>query len=367
MPIPDNLITVDIQGEPYYKEYLEKVAKHQRYLAGEKGSDPDSHAPKTAKATKKFKPSAPKADLRSPVIIQAPSQQLEPKPALAKSQGKKCKLVTETFDKPSPARRSKAGLVTKQHKPTSSLRLVDESVDEGILEKKPRFDDEEADVQRALEESLKSVYDAPRGPLPLVVIKEPESGKYQPLPEVQGKGKEKVTDEQVALDLLTLQTLKKKSLADQFIFQRSTSIPTESSSHDESSSLYDELGLTESKVESDENVPRIDAGVQEEGQAGPNPGEQDEGQAGPNPGDAAVSQPQSSPVVHAGPNLEYIDLEAMDVSTQPHPEQMDKGFTATAYPKVHENLKLIVKEHVILEEPASSTRILSSLQHLVEN
>nr|GFD54185.1 hypothetical protein [Tanacetum cinerariifolium] len=96
-------------------------------------------------------------------------------------------------------------------KPTSSLRLVDESVAEGIPEKEPRFDDEEADVQRALEKSLKSIYDAPRCSLLPVVIREPEFGKYQPLPEVQGKDKEKVTDEQVDLDLLTLQTPKKKS------------------------------------------------------------------------------------------------------------------------------------------------------------
>nr|GFB29094.1 hypothetical protein [Tanacetum cinerariifolium] len=55
------------------------------------------------------------------------------------------------------------------------------------------------------------------------------------------------------------------------------------------------------------------------------------------------------------------------VSTQPHPEQMDEGFTATAYPKVQENLKLTVEEQVILEEPASSTGILSSLQHLAKD
>nr|GFB24754.1 hypothetical protein [Tanacetum cinerariifolium] len=200
----------------------------------------------------------------------------------------------------------------------------------------PRFDDEEADVQRGLEESLKSVYDAPWGPLPPVVIREPESGKYQPLLEVQGKGKEKVTDEQVALDLLTLQTPKKKSLADPFIFQRRTSTPTESSGHDKSSSLYAELGLTDSE-------------------------------AGPNPGDAAASQPQLSSVVHAGTNLEHMDLESMDVSTQPHPEQMDEWITATAYPKVQENLKLTVEEQVILEEPASSTGTLSSLQHLTKD
>nr|GEU72555.1 E-beta-farnesene synthase [Tanacetum cinerariifolium] len=261
MPIPGNLITADIQGKPYYQEYLEKVAKHQRYLVGEKRSDPDSPVPKPAKATKKSKMSAPKADLRPPVTKPASSQQPEPKPTPAKSKGKKRKLVTETSDKSSPARRSRPGLVTKRRKPTSSLRSVDESVAEGIPEKEPRFDDEEADVQRELEESLKSIYDAPRGPLPSAVIREPER----------------------------------------------TSTPTGSSGHDESSSLYVELGLTDSEVESDEDVPRMDAGVQDEGQAGPNPSEQDEGQAGPNP--------------------------TIDVSTQPHPEQIDKGFTATTYPK----------------------------------
>nr|GEU36455.1 putative reverse transcriptase domain-containing protein [Tanacetum cinerariifolium] len=293
-------------------EYIEKVAKHQRYLAGEKGSDPDSPTPKPAKATKKSKLSVPKADLRPPVTIQASSQQPEPKPAPAKSQGKKRKLVTKTSDKPSPSRRSKPSLVTKQRKPTSSMRSVDESVDEGIPEKEPRFDDEDA--------------------------------------EVYGMGKEKVTDEQVALDLLTLQTPKKKSPADQIIFQRRTSTPTESSGHDESSSLYAELRLTDN-----------------EGQAGPNPDEQDEGQAGPNPGDAATSQPQSSPIVFVGPNLEHMDLEATNVSTQSHPELMDEGFTATAYPKLQENLKLTVEEQVILEEPASSTGTLSSLQHLAKD
>nr|GEU86510.1 retrovirus-related Pol polyprotein from transposon TNT 1-94 [Tanacetum cinerariifolium] len=292
MPIPGNLITADILGEPYYQEYLEKVAKHQRYLADEQGSDHDSPAPKPAKDTKKSNPSAPKADLRPPVIKPTLSQQPEPKPAPAKSKGKKRKLVTKTSDKPSPARKSKSGLVTKRRKPTNSLRSVDESVAECIPEKEPRVDDEEADVQKALEESLKSIYDAPRGPLPPVVIREPESEKYQPLSE----------------------TPKKKSLADQFIFQSCTSTPAGSSGHDESSSLYVELGLMDSE-------------------AGPNPGEQDEGQAGPNPGDAAASQPQSSHVVHAGPNLEHMDLEATDLSTQPHPKQIDEGFTATAYPE----------------------------------
>ncbi|GKG03636.1 hypothetical protein Tco_0311272, partial [Tanacetum coccineum] len=57
-------------------------------------------------------------------------------------------------------------------------------------------------------------------------------------------------------------------------------------------------------------------GEQDEGQAGPNLVEQDEGQARSNPGDAVESQPQSSHVVHAGPNLEHMDSEATDASTQ---------------------------------------------------
>nr|GEX98783.1 hypothetical protein [Tanacetum cinerariifolium] len=258
MPISNELITADIQGEQYYKEYLEKVAKHQRYLSGEEGSDPVSPTPKPAKATKKSKPSVPKAArVTKPAIAQQP----KPKPTPAKTQEKKHKLVTETSDKPSPAKSSKLSLVTKRHKPTRSLSLVDE------------FADEEADMKRAVEESLKSVQDAHRGPLLPVVIKEPDSGKFQLLPEVQGKGKEKVSDEQVAIDLLTLQTQKK---------------------------------------------------------------------AGSNPGDDAEPQPQSSPIVHAGPNLEHMDLEATNVSTQQNPEQMDEGFTATAYPNVQENLKLTI-------------------------
>ncbi|GJT02351.1 retrovirus-related pol polyprotein from transposon TNT 1-94 [Tanacetum coccineum] len=286
MPIPNYLITDDIRGEQYYNAYLEKVAKHQRYLVGE--------------------------------------------------EEKKRKLVTETSEAPSLAKRSKAGKVVKQRTKKSSLQLVDEFVDKGVPENEPRIGDEEADLQKAVEESLKEFHSDRQGPLPPVVIREPESGKFQPLPEVQGKGKEK----------------------------RRTSTQTEPTSHDKSSSLYVELGLTDSEMDSDEEVPRIDAGVQDEGQAGPNPGEQDKDQAGPNPDKAAASQPPSSHVVLAGPDLEHMNLEASDTSLQPNPEQMDEEFTTTAYPNVQENLKLLTEGEVRLEEPASSAGTLSSLQNL---
>ncbi|GKD18559.1 hypothetical protein Tco_1207717 [Tanacetum coccineum] len=112
------------------------------------------------------------------------------------------------------------------------------------------------------------------------------------------------------------------------------------SEHADSPSLDVKLSLTDSEMESVEEVLVIKAGDQDEGQARPNPGEQDEGQAGSNPADAAESQPQPSHV------------------------QMDEEFTTTAYPNVQENLKLPTEDQVILEEPASSSGTLSSLQNL---
>ncbi|GJX76435.1 hypothetical protein Tco_0323246 [Tanacetum coccineum] len=196
--------------------------------------------------------------------------------------------------------------------------------------------------QWAIEESLKDAHGAPRGPLPPVVFRETNTGKFQQLPEVEGKGKEKVGAEQAA--------------------QRRTSAPTEPSGHDKSSSLYAELGLTESDTESDEEMPLVvESGAQDEGRAGTALGIQDKGQVEPNPDDVVESQPLSTPGVHAGPNLEHTDVEATEATSQSQPIQMDEEFTTTAYPNVQENLKLTVDEPVIPEEPASSTGTLSSL------
>nr|GEU95609.1 hypothetical protein [Tanacetum cinerariifolium] len=194
---------------------------------------------------------------------------------------------------------------------------------------------------------MKIMYDVPRGLLPPVVIRKPESEKYQLLLEVPGKGKEKVIKEQVARDLLNLQTSKKKSLADQYIFQRRTSIPTRSFGHKESSSLYVVLGLSHSEEESEEVVPGADAGGQ--------------GQA------AETSQPITSLVVHARSDLEHMDLDVANVLPQPPPEQLDEGFTTTAYPKVQENIMLTVEEQVLLVKHASLSGTLSSLQHLTKD
>ncbi|GJX81877.1 monodehydroascorbate reductase, partial [Tanacetum coccineum] len=324
MPIPNELITDDIRGADYYDAYLEKVAKHQRYLAGEEVSDPDSPT-QTAKINKpkvtRAKTRRPKAATKNTSTSTKTKLRRETKEGLRKPLMKH-RNQTET----------KAGGVKKRTL-KSSQQLVDEFVDEGIPLTERGFSDLEADTQRAIKESLKDAHGAHRGPLPPVVFRETDTGKFQPLPEVEGKGKEKVSTEQAARVLLNLQTPKKKSPTEQYIFQRRTSAPTEPSGHDESSSLYAELGLTESDTESDEEVPPVVKN------SAPN-----EGQAGPNP-----------------------DAEAIDVTSQPQPGQMDEEFTATAYPNVQENLKLTVDDPVIPEEPASSTGTLSSLQHLAKD
>ncbi|GJX75426.1 hypothetical protein Tco_0314021 [Tanacetum coccineum] len=101
-------------------------------------------------------------------------------------------------------------------------------------------------------------------------------------------------------------------------------MPTKPTGHADSPSVDAELALSDSETKSGKEVPVIKTGDQDEGQAGPNP----------------VSQPQPSHVVHAEPNLEHMDLETTDASTQQNPEQIDEEFTTTTYPNVQENLKL---------------------------
>ncbi|GJR26197.1 copia protein [Tanacetum coccineum] len=352
MPIPDALITNNIRNTPYCSEYLEMVAKHERRVA----------AKQTGQAAKQSGQTIPKA--AKPIIHKAVappkptfSQPPKPKPTPIKPSKvgpeKKRKLVKETPDEPSPNKRSKGGLVGKRRKPKIPLKLVDEFADEGVPISKPRIGDEEANFQRGVALSLKDLEARNQGPARTMVIREPDSGRTQSLPEVQGKGKEKIIDEHVAHTLLDLNTPKKKSAEDRYILQKrtpETAEPTGTSSQPEDEGIT----MTNSEMESDEVVTpvnkrkdasyreltKINTGVQDEGQAGSNPVKQDEGHDGSNPGNAAEFQPQLSHVVHAGPNLEPRDLEVTDASTQQNPKQMDEEFTTTAYPNVQENLKL---------------------------
>nr|GEX61315.1 hypothetical protein [Tanacetum cinerariifolium] len=208
--------------------------------------------PKAAKATKPVGDKAPKLTSTQP-----PNPKPTPTQPSKVILEKKQKLVKETPDEPSSAKRSKGGLVGKIRKPKSPLKLVDEPSAEDVSVKEPSYNEER------------------------------DSKRIQPLLDVQGRGKEKT---------LTL-------------------MPTEASGHVESPSLDAKLALTDSEIESDNIVSK---------------------------------------------SILKIKMKARLDQTL----QMDKEFTTTAYPNVQENLKLPSEDLVILKEPTSSTRTLSSLQNL---
>nr|GEV05401.1 E-beta-farnesene synthase [Tanacetum cinerariifolium] len=347
MPIPGSLITADIREASYLQEYQANVARHRRFLAGETGSAQASPAPKPAKPARKPKSTAQKAPLMPSVSTLVALAQPAPTSALTKPQENKCKQAMKTIDKLAKAKRIKHSAAYKTRKPRSSPKSV------GVLEAKevptvePQVANEDADYQKAVEESMKTAYALPRGPLPPVVIREPESGKYQPLPEVPGKGKAKVTEEQVAYDLLSLQKAKRKSLVEQYILQKRIFEPAGSSFRDESP--YAVLGQLDSEEESEKVVLGATEGGTDKDQAGPDPGAQAEGQMGTNAGTLDEGQTVSNPD------------EMSEGQARP---DLDEGFLAMAYSKIQESLKLAVEEHLLLEEHASSSRTLSSLHHL---
>nr|GEY89869.1 hypothetical protein [Tanacetum cinerariifolium] len=298
IPIPDSLITTEIQQATYYQEYLARVTHHRKYLAGETGGVQNPPASKPTQPARK-----PKAPTRPSISIPVASTQPAPTSAPAKSQENKRKQAMETTDSPLNPKGLNIALLARHASPKVLQSLW----------VRQRF------LLRNLRLQMK-----------MLIIK--RSAR---------KGKDKVTEEQVAHDLLSLQKHKKISPSD-------------------------------NEEESEKVVLGAEKGGQDEGQAGPDPDAQaedqtgsDAGQAGTDPGDAeAKVRSISSPVVHAGLDREHMNLDVADVSPQPSTKQLDEGFTATVYPNVQENLKLAVEEPVLLEEPGSSSRTLSSLQHL---
>nr|GEV34781.1 hypothetical protein [Tanacetum cinerariifolium] len=298
--------------------YQAHVAEYQKYLEEERIKVEGKAVPEPPKGkVTKPKVSKPASDTAPKPTSSQPSK---PTPAPTEYtkivQGKKRKVVKETSDAPSLAKRLKPGKVTKYRMSKSTLKLVDEFVDEGIPVKEPAYLDEEADIQRALELSLKEQEERTQGPARLMVIRETESGKFQPLLEVQRKGKEKVTNEQAAHDLLTLQTPKKKTPAEQFIFQMRTTMITGPFGDDKSLSLDAEPELTYR-------------------------------QGGSGLGKAEV--------------MKTIEAE------QTTEEQIREEFTSTMYPNVQDTFKLPFEEQIILEEHASFTRTLTHAEAKVES
>ncbi|GJU78595.1 hypothetical protein Tco_1275665 [Tanacetum coccineum] len=166
---------------------------------------------------------------------------------------------------------------------------------------------------------------------------EPAQPEPEPEPELQGEGEEYDVERaiQMSLELFhasILHTPKRRSTMDQFIFQRRTPVTKEASTGPSAQPQDD----TSANVVRDSPSP-ADA---ETGAESDKTNSGDEDQAGPDPGESGVA------------------LDRLD------PEPTHDKFMANLYPKVQESLKFSADEHVILEDPLSSTGTLSSMKNL---
>ncbi|GJW77050.1 hypothetical protein Tco_0138732 [Tanacetum coccineum] len=205
------------------------------------------------------------------------------------------------------------------------------------------------------------------------------------LPVVEGKSKAIVTEEQAAQSLLALYTPKRISTTDQFILQRQTPTTEEASTRPSAQPLDDtsaniirkspsladaETGARSDKTssEGDTKIVQITEELGEDVEKQKNVKEKtvelDQDQAGPDPGETLKSRPQPEQV-HLEEDQAGLDPGISRVAlTRPDPEPTHDEFMVDLYPKVQESLKFSADEHVILEDPLSSTGTLTSMKNL---
>ncbi|GKB67343.1 hypothetical protein Tco_0928755 [Tanacetum coccineum] len=333
MAIPDPLITEAIQQSSYYPKYLEMVAENTK---------------KTPQESASVQPATKHATPKKPTTT-TPVKQSKPAP-------------------PPTKKPSKRKLPQKVRKGKPTFQLVDED-DEAQQESIPQEEGDDPDLELAKKMS--------QPPVGGVAIRDPVSETIPKLPEVVGKGKAKVTEEQAAHFLVDLS--KKKSTTDQFILVKrdqaphdSTTGPSSQPEDDTSEKVVQESSSTtdSERTESgtDASAPKVEKEqgevtssivtsgvvipVQTEDQAGSDAGKAHEALAGPDP------EPMQEDQTGSDSGKEHVSLAG------PNPEHMDDEFLATAYPKVHENLKLITDERVIEDNPESHSGSMSSMKNL---
>ncbi|GJR94281.1 retrovirus-related pol polyprotein from transposon TNT 1-94 [Tanacetum coccineum] len=330
-PIPNELISNNIRNAPYYNAYLENGAKHDLKVAAEKEGKKKIVSTKQPKSKYTIEKSSKPAPASKPKLAKEkpskPSTAKPPKPKPAKA---------------TPLQKAGKGKVAKVCNVKSSFQQVDEP-DEEPAQSEPE-------------------------PEPEQEGKEPAAEAIRPLPVVEGKGKAIVTEEQAAQSLLALHTPKRRSTTDQFILQRRTPATEEASTgpsaqpHDDTSAniLTNSGGDTEILQIGDEQGDDVTEEVNLEDKTT----EIDEDQAGSDPGETHESRPSSKQVLmdedQAGPD----PGEGGVALAGPDPKPTHDEFMADLYPKVQESLKFPADDHVILEEPLSSSGTLSLMKNL---
>ncbi|GJY67847.1 hypothetical protein Tco_0470829, partial [Tanacetum coccineum] len=217
------------------------------------------------------------------------------------------------------------------------------------LQEKGEGEGNDADLERAIKLSLDPTF-LPQGQAPVggVTIRDPVPEATPKLHEVVGKGKAVVTEEQVAHSLIDLS--KKKRTSDQFILARRDQTPPDLTTGPSSQPDDDTSEKVTHKSSSTSDSERTESEI--EAAASKDPEKAHEALARPDPEPIKEDQTGS-------------DSEKLHMSLAgPNPEHMDEEFLAIAYPKVHENLKLITDERVIDDKPESHSGSMSSMKNL---
>ncbi|GKD22924.1 hypothetical protein Tco_1224627, partial [Tanacetum coccineum] len=338
MSIPNELISNNIKNAPYYNAYLEMVAKHDQKVAAEKegkkkttSTKQPKSMPATEKSSKPAPASKPKVTKEKP---SKPSTAKPPKPKPAK--GKSTKAT--------PLQKADKGKVAKVCNVKSSFQLVNEPNEkpaqpEPEPEPEHQSEGEEYDVKRAIQMSLESFHAEGHAHVGGVAIRKPVAEATRPLRVVEGKGK--------AIDDTSANIV------------RDSPSPADAETGDESDKT-NSGGDTEILHISEEQGEDVDNQVNLEEKTA----KLDQGQAGSDPGKTLESRPLPEKIFmdedQAGPDPE----ESRVALAGPDPEPTQDEFMANVYPNVHESLKFLAGEHVILENPLSSTGTLSLMKNL---
>ncbi|GJW37807.1 hypothetical protein Tco_0060727 [Tanacetum coccineum] len=384
MPIPNEMISNNIRNASYYNAYLEMVTKHDQKVAAKKEEKKKSASTKQPKPKPAIEKSSKLAPAPKPKVTKVkPSKASTAKPP-------KPKHAKEKSTKATPLQKAGKGKVAKVRNVKSSFQLVDEPDEEPAhSEPEPEPEQggagEEYDMERAIQMILESFQAQGHAHVGGVAIQEPVAEAIRPLPVVEGKGKAIVIEEQAAQSLLALHTPKRKSTTDQFILQKWTLATKEASTgpstqpqddtfanivRDSPSPTDDETRVESDKTNSggDTEILQIAKELGEDVTNQVNLEEKtvelDQDQAGSDSGESLESRPQPEQV-HMNEDQAVPDpgISRMALAG-PDPKPTHDEFMADLYPKVQESLKFSADEHVILEDPLSSTGTLSSMKNL---
>ncbi|GKE57003.1 hypothetical protein Tco_1496188, partial [Tanacetum coccineum] len=232
------------------------------------------------------------------------------KPSTAKPP--KPKPAKEKSTKATPLQKADKGKVAKVHNVKSSFQLVDEP-DEEPTQPKPEHQGEgdEYDMEQAT----------------------------RPLPVVEGKGK--------AIDDTSANIV------------RNSSSPADAETGAESDKT-NSRGDTEILQITEELGEDVDKQVNLEEKTA----ELDLDQARSNPGETYESRPPPEQVFLDKDQARPDPRESSVALVRPDPDHTHDEFMTNLYPKVQESLKFLADEHVILEDPLSSTMTLSLMKNL---